>query len=245
MMKTEVLLQEIQNIPEFEKEVLWYLNQYPDSNAQPWEKIINELFIDFDVKLTHKDLDFNKKYLIGFAILTEKYKIVENYSPGTYRIHFGQYGYLDEIEDISTFYIKSFILLIRHYYKAFTENEMEYFKNALSHEINKWNCSPYVKQEEVRALIDSHTLVETAKIAKVEVDLVPEIISHYYNRINKKKFDNLESFLTKVENIYETNTKLRKNTTYLNYIMDQVKNGGVDIKSPYDLISSYNGIQFN
>jgi hypothetical protein len=242
-MKTDILLQEVQKIPEIEMEVIWYLNEY--KSFHPWEKVVDGVYVDFNIAFPQAMDTISKKLLIGFSILLNDYEIEEDDLPGAYRIYIENIGYLDDLKDVSTFIIHSLGNLIEHYYQANEKNIFEKFDNNLALKILKWNCSTYVKQEEVRALIDTHTLADTAKKAKVKVDFVSEILSDYYVRINKKKFENLERFFIKVEMLFEANANLKENTTYLNYIMEQIKNGGTDLNSSDKLFPHFKGIQLN
>ena len=244
-MKTEVLLQEIQKIPEYEKEVLWYLNQYPNSNTQPWLDIIDEVFLNFNITYPASLKDINKKQLIAFIILTKEYQIVEDKTPGYYRIMFNN-EYLDEFENTSTILIGSFLLLISIYYKAEEEDwGLDNLHNKFKTKIQEWNFSTYVKQEQVKFLADEFLLNKVALFAKVSEKDVSNILLDYHSRMEKKKLKNLQLFLDEIEYLMDQNADLKKHMNFLEFIVQEIKNGGSNLNSPYDLIPNYKGIQFN
>jgi hypothetical protein len=242
-MKTDILLQEVKKIPEIEMEVIWYLNEY--KGVQPWESIVNEIYVDFDIAMPYTNDIIGKKILITFCLLLHDCELEQDDIPGTYRIFISDTGYLDEIKDVSIFMIHSLGNLIEHYYQANEKKILNKFEKGLAYKIFEWNCSSFVKQEEVRVLIDKYTLAETAKMAMVKVDLISEILNDYYVRMNKKKFNNLERFLTKVEKVFESDPKLKENTQYLNYILEQIKNGGVNVNEPSDLFPIIKNVTLN
>jgi len=244
-MKTEVLLQEIQKISEFEKEVLWYLNQYPDSNAQPWLDIISEVLINFNIIYPASLKDINKKQLIAFIILTKEYQIEEDRTPGYYRIKINN-EYLDEIENTSTLFIGCFLLLISVYHKAEEDNwGQDYLHGQFKSKIQEWNFSTYVKQEHVKYLSDEFLLEKVAIFAKVSEKDVSTILLDYYSRIEKKEQKNLQLFFNEVEYLKDQNKELKDHMKFIDFIIKEIKNGGANLNSPYDLIPSYKGIKFN
>jgi len=50
-MKSEILLQEIQDIPEIETEAIWYINSFLENRKNPWDMFIPKLFTEFEIEV--------------------------------------------------------------------------------------------------------------------------------------------------------------------------------------------------
>lgn len=239
------LIIKVKQVSQITEEAIWYFGQYNDAQEQPFEKYFHNLFLEFDIALPDIVPLAKKTSLVGFAILTCDYELEQGSLPGIYRLLIQDLGYLDEIRNVTEFEMNSFALIISYYYKANEESEIQKLEKAFHNIVREWNWSPYVKQEEVKSLIDRFSLKETSQKTEVQEYDIPTILSDYYARINRKTIANLNSFLRKSYELIGTDKEFEKQTQFFAQIIEEVKNGGKNLKSTKDIITHYTGIKFN
>jgi hypothetical protein len=239
------LIERVKQIFYDEVEIIWYLNEYENADEHPFEKYIRMLYLDLNIKLPSLLSDDSKQLLLGLPILIGKYDLHQDLLPGTYRLYSPVFGYLDKIKDVTLFEANLFDVIIHQYYQAKEDDEIGKIEDAFNNSVNEWNYSLYVKQEEVKALLDKHSLKETSRKANIPEQDIPRILDDYYSRINRKRIENLDHFLNKSNELLAANESLKDHTRFFAQIVEEVKNGGINLKSTSDIIPHYAGIKFN
>ncbi len=243
-MSPDKLLAKILKIPESETEALGYIRAYQDSKEHPWEKFINNLYLDFNIKLPQFVEDSDKQLIIGLTILICDYEIDQDTLPGTYRINIEEFGYLDEIRDVNKYLTHLFAELVTYYYQANESEKIEELEKVFLNKNHEWNWHPWVKQEEVIKLLEEYLIVTVDK-AQVSKSMIPQVLSDYYTRIDKKRLENLDNYIHKSEKILNDSKGSDEQTQFYANILNEVKNGGVNLKSKYDILSYYHGVKFS
>lgn len=230
-MELEEIYREIQKMPEFEDEVNWYKNNYPDK--QPWESLIGKAYIDFNITFPKSMKKSYRRHLINFLIFTKDCEIEEDKKPRHYRIMIKNVGYLDEIENAFELLVVSFILLIKKYSEA---EAIDKLQGEFHKKIQDWNYSKKVMQERVIKLTDKYSLKKVSEIVEVSEKDIPMILEDFYIRIDRKKFHNCNLFIDKVEKILRSNQAVGNQLYYQKFIIEEIKNGAANINTLQDLI---------
>jgi hypothetical protein len=239
----DTFIKQIQQNPENETEVLWFQKQFIRSDNNPIEKYKKELFLDFKISAPSSAKE-ERDLILVLIILLCKYELEEGFLPGSYRLNIEEVGYLDEIKDIKDFTISLLTKLIYIYYGANEKNEIEKLEDAFQNDIIHWNWDRYTKQEQVIALVGD-SLKAVAEKAKTTERFLPVILQDYYDRIDKKRLKNLETFLRKSEEILSSTENQKYHTKFFSKILEELNNGGENLYSIQDLIPYYSGIKFN
>lgn len=243
-MKTGILIEQIQKITEFETEVNWYLEKYHDNITHPWEKFINRLFLDFKILLPELLDCAMRPFLIGLTILVYDYKLVQGKSPGTYRIMINENTYLDEVPDVLEYMVYTIGRLITFYFNANEKDGLEKLENLLIDEVTKWNWHAWVKQEEVLFLL-SDPINQISKEVSLTERNIPQVLTDYHTRIDNKRLENLDSFLSKSEDLINSSEKVKAHAQFFTFILNEINNGGENLNSFHDIFPQYSGVKFN
>lgn len=243
-MNTDTLIKQIKNIPEIETEALWYLNTFGDRNSHPWKDIIDRLYIDFNICLPPLQDNTTKRLIIGLTVLVREYELVQGNVPGKYHLYVDGFGHLDEIEDVSDYLLYSFARIVTIYYQANEKDELDNLEKLLLSEIRKWNWHAWVKQEEVIALL-ANQLKDAAKKVSIPERKLPEVLHDYYSRIDRIRLENLDSFLDKSDKLLNSSPKTKVQAQFFSGIIDEVKNGGENLRTSMDILPHYTGIKLN
>lgn len=243
-MKSNVLIQKARQIPEIETELSWYLNHFGENGPHPWEVLNDKLYTNFKIALPAKLNKTDRQLLIVLTIMVRNYQLVQGDLPGTYQLNVEGEGLLDEIENTDAYLIYSFARLIEIYYGANKKNELRKLEQMFLEEIQKWNWNPWVKQEEVMALL-GRQLKEVAGKVSVPERRLPEVFHDYYTRIDRLRLENLDSFLDKSEDLLSSSAHVQARTQFFSYIVGEVKNGGQNLQSEENILPHYSGIKYN
>lgn len=243
-MTLELLIREIQNNPEYETEVRWYKKWLNETRENPVDKFKNRLFLDFNLCVPEQMSMEDYSLIIVLVILLCKWDLEEGSVPGSYRLTVQEIGYIDEHENLKAYTISLLTRIILYYYGASKKNEIDKLENAFQNEIDRWNWSEYVKQEQVYRLAGKfmHDIAEKAEIKERSATL---ILQDYYDRITRKRLSNLDRFLQKSETILKSADNLREQTKFFSSILEEINNGGENLNSVRDIIPYYHGIRFN
>ena len=231
-------------MPEIEAEILWYLNKFGEENSHPWKELIDRLYIDFDICFPTLHDNATKRLLIGLTVLVREYELSQGSVAGTYYLYVDDIGRLDEIEDASVYILYSFAKLVTIYYQANEKDELGILKKMFLSEIRKWNWHAWVKQEEVIALLKSQ-LKEVANKVSIPERKLPEVLYDYYSRIDRLRLENLDSFLEKSKDLLNSSPQMKTQAQFFSNIVDQVKNGGENLRSSNDILPHFTGIKLN
>ena len=243
-MLLDTFIKQIQKNPENETEVNWFRKKFKKTEDNPVEKYKKELFLDFKILVPGQINKEERDLILVLIILIHKYDLEEGTYPGSYRLNIEEVGYLDEIKDIKDFIISQLTKLIFIFYGANEKNEIEKLEDAFQNDIIRWNWDRYTKQEQVIALV-GESLKKAAEKAKTTERFLPVILQDYYDRIDKKRLKNLETFLRKSEEILSSSENQKDHTRFFSKILEELNNGGENLYSIQDLIPYYSGIKFN
>ena len=244
-MVPESLIKKVKKESESIHEVSWYLNEYKDSDKHPFEKYIKDLYLDFNIALPAFLPENSKQLILGLTILVCDHDLHQDSLPGTYKLFVENDSYLNEVRNAAEFEAATLSVLINNYYCANENNEIEKLEDALKNTVLKWNWSGFVKQEEVISLVNQYSLEEASNKADVPEHEIPRILDDYYSRINRKRIANLDSFLNKSNELISAYKKSKHHTQFFSKIIEEVKNGGANLKSVEDINPHYLGIKFN
>ncbi len=243
-MKYNHYFRQIQKIPKDKTKVLWYLEEFQDDKNHPWEIYINQLFLRFNILLPKLPEESDKKLLIGLTVLVSIYELVQGRTAGTYRILVDEIGFLDEIEDVNNYLVNTLAKLINFYYQANEKNELNKLEADISKKIERWNWHPWVKQEEVMFFL-GYALLNSTNKTLIDIRDIPQVLSDYQDRIDRKRLDNLDRFLKKSEKILNSSTVIREQAIFFIKILHEIENGGENLKSGIDILPQYNGTKLN
>jgi len=243
-MTLNLLIAQVQKIPEIETEVFWYINKYQDNEHHPWEKYIYNLFLDFDIALPLYVNDSEKQLLVGLTILVCDYEIEQGHEPSSYRIDIEGIGYLDGIKDVNKYLVSLFTELVTLYYQANESDELDNLEKAFFNKTKNWNWHGWVKQEEVMILLKDQLNTASEK-TQIEKNVLPQVISDYYSRIDQKRLENLDRFLRRSEEFLNDLKDSKKLTQYYMNIINAINNEGATLKSKFDIVPQYHGIKFS
>lgn len=239
-MKQDPFIEAVKKDPELETELNWYQKL----EAHPWIKFVLNLFLNLEIYLLPKLERSHQLMILGLTILVEDYEIEQGTKEGSYRIKVEDIGYLDEIEDIDGYLQNLASITVGAFYRANEERKTDRLEESLLYRVRKWNWHPFVKQEEVM-----HILGEYLELAAEQVNMdrrrLPEVIADYYERIDRKRIENLESFIEKSEKILESAGDQKDQTRFFRSLLQEVKNGGENLSSLQDVIPQYHGMKFN
>ena len=241
----ESLITKVKKESESIHEVSWYLNEYKDLDEHPFEKYIKDLYLDFNITLPAFLPENSKQLILGLTILVCDHELHQDSLPGTYKLFVENDSYLNEVRNAAEFEAATLSVLINNYYCANENNEIEKLEDALKNTVLKWNWSGFVKQEEVISLVNQYSLEEASNKADVPEHEIPRILDDYYSRINRKRIANLDSFLNKSNELISAYKKSKHHTQFFSKIIEEVKNGGANLKSVEDINPHYLGIKFN
>jgi hypothetical protein len=177
--------------------------------------------------------------------LVGDYTLKQDFVPGTYRLYLHEFGYLDEIKDVAGLEAGFFTVIMNYYYNAKENNEIDKLEKAFSNKVIEWNYCTYVKQEEIKTLLDKNSLKETSSKANIPEQDIPKILDDYYSRINLMRIENLDRFLNKSNELLAADESIKDHTRFFAQIVEEVINGGINLKSTSDIIPHYAGIKFN
>jgi hypothetical protein len=234
----------IQKDPENETEVYWFRKWQRKAKENPIDKYRKELFLDFNIVIPELLNEEEKDMILVLIILICKWDLDEGSPPGSYRLSIEELGYLDEIKDIKDLIVSLLTKLIFIYYGANEKNEIEKLEETFHNDTYHWNWNGYVKQEQVIALFGK-SLKSIAEKAKTTERFIPVILQDYYERIDKKRLRNLDNFLRKSEKILSSSENLKDQAKFFSKMLDEINNGGENIKSAPDVIPYYHGMKFN
>lgn len=243
-MTFELLIKEIQKDPENETEVLWFKKWLKKVKENPLDKFKKRLFLDFNLRMPGQMNMEEYSLLIVLIILLCKWDLEEGSVPGSYRLTVEEMGYIDELEDVRDYTLSLLTKMILYYYGASEKNEIDKLENAFENEIDHWNWSGYVKQEQVIGFAGTF-MKDVAEKSEISDRYATIILKDYYDRIEKKRLNNLNSFLRKSEKILKSSENLKEQTKFFSKILDEINNGGENLNSVQDIIPYYQGMKFN
>jgi hypothetical protein len=134
--------------------------------------------------------------------------------------------------------------LVRQYFEAHQKGKLEEISNSIAHEVIKWNWTPFVKQEQIHSLLSSQIKL-IIKEANISEKMIPVVLADYFERRDKNQLENLKRFTGKIEDFIKSSEPNGHNINYLEKILENIKNGGIDLKSPYELHPLYQNIEKN
>lgn len=243
-MKSDMLINQARKIPEIETELNWYLNTYIENGNHPWHEFLFQLNSGINILLPAVSEEL-RHFIIVLTVLVREFDLKQGDVPGTYRIFVEEYGYLDELDNLPQYLIYTFCRIVEFYYQANDDGKLRKLGKMFKDEVHKWNSSEYVVQERVKALAEKYPLHVVAEKLNVPVDYIPIFLSDYYSRIKKKRLENLEGFLHKVDKLFESNPNLNESAKFFNFIVGEVKNGGLNLNSSDDILPHFSGLKYN
>jgi hypothetical protein len=243
-MKPDILLTQLQKIPEYETELFWYRDKYRESETHPWEKYINQFYLNFNIALPVLSDISIKQQIIGLTLLARDYELVQGSLPGTYHIFIEEIGLLDELKDISKYMLLTFAQLVIFYYHANEKDEIGKLENALDREVQKWNWHTWIKQEEVISILGEKINAASEKVS-IPRRILPQVLDDYYTRIDRKRLENLDSFYSKSEKLLNSSENLKSQAHFFSSILNETRNGGENLKSVNDILPHFSGIKYN
>lgn len=221
--------------------ISWFRKEF---KTNPLEKYKRELFLAFKIIVPKPVKKEERDLILVLIILLCKYDLEEGSSLGSYRLNIEERGYFDEIKDIMDFTISLLTKLILIYYEANENDEIEKLEDAFKNATVHWNWDKYTKQEQVIALV-GESLKEVAEKAQTTERFVPMILQDYYERLDKKRLKNLDSFLRKSEEILSFSENQKDQAKFFVKILEELNNGGENLNSIQDIIPYYTGMKFN
>lgn len=235
-MQYKTLLQEIGEIPEFEKEVKWYLDEYSDTDTPPWEKYFKKIYADFDIYLPEELDNQEVKNIIGLGISTTEYYNLKQWDvPRRYLLLFED----DPILNLKEYLINRTVSMIVKYYNYNKDRKTELLEEVIKDRIEDWNSNTYVVQERVV----NQLVPLIAEKTNIYSGTVIRIIGDFKDRIDQKIVLNYYSCIAKRNEHFDKDSK--DQPEFFNFITEQFTNGGRDLDSKHDFFPQYLGVEPN
>ena len=238
----EILTILLDRKPEYETEINWFIKKFKGFN--PIDHHLNSLFLDFEIELPQFIEVELRRTFIGLTILYHEYELEQGSLPGYYRICIEESEYLNEVKKPDEFAHDSYARLIAYYYYSNEKDELDNLISTLEKKVKSWNWHNWVKQEEVYFLLGHHFEYASRRIAISEQNLL-QVLNDYYNRMEQVRLNKLESFINKSEALLDESEELKQNAHYFLKILNELKNGGQNLKSGRDLLPHFSGMNDN
>lgn len=244
-MKTQALTSALLKIPEIQTSVLWFIENYGEETILPWENYFKELYLDFDISLPANFDKADQQTFVGLTIIND-YCLIPSKHPRTYNLFYGNTAVcrLDELE-ISDYVITNIGKLIVNLYELCQNNEEDKFYSWLESCVESWNKNKMVLQEQVLNLSADFSVPDISEIVGIHASMIYKIIQDSVTRIDNHQLYNLREFINKVNQIRKEYPQLVKNTSFLDFIIEEINNGGQHITEPQHLLPHFVGVSSN
>lgn len=244
-MTTSTLTSALLKIPEIQTAALWFIEKYDDNQTLPWENFFKDLYTDFEINFPANFDKEDRLTFVGLTIINDYSLIPIGYARQYDLFYENQPLSQMEEEEISNYIIANVAKLVVNLYEATQRDEVEKFNSWLKNCVESWNKNKMVLQEQVLNMSTDLSVNEIAEILNLNNSLVYKIIQDAITRIDKHMYLNLVKFFTKVGCVKAEHTELNGKTDFLDFILEEINNGGQNISEPLDLLPQFVGVTLN